>query len=104
MRGMGNIQGMMQKMQKMQKQMEKEQKAIEETVYTAKDPSGMVAVEMNGKRELIDLAIQPEAVDPEDVDMLQDLIITAVNDALRQVDTDTQERLGSFTQGLNLPF
>lgn len=104
MRGMGNIQGMMQKMQKMQKQMEKEQKAIEETVYIAKDPSEMVIVQMNGKREVLDLTIKPDAVDPEDVDMLQDLVLTAMNDALRQVDEDTKARLGSFTQGLNLPF
>lgn len=102
--GMPNMQGMMKQMQKMQKDMKKEQKAIEETIFEASDAQSLVTVKMNGKREIVELNVNEILVDPDDVDMLQDLIIATTNDVLRKVDKATEERLGRFTQGLNLPF
>lgn len=101
---MGNMQGMMKKMQKMQKEMMSEQKALEESLFEATDTNQLVHVTVNGKKEIQELTIQPALVDPEDVDMLQDLVITTINDALAQVDQATEDRMGRFTQGLNLPF
>ena len=102
--GMGNMQGMMQKMQKMQKDMEKEQKAIETSIFEASDNNNLVTVKVTGAKRIVELEIKEDLVDPEDIDMLQDLVIVTVNDALAQVDKATEQRLGKFTQGLNLPF
>lgn len=104
MGNMGNMQGMMQKMQKMQKDMEKEQKAIEASIFEATDTNELVTVKVNGSKQIVELNIQEALVDPEDVEMLQDLVIVTINDALAQVDQATAERLGKYTQGLNLPF
>ncbi|WP_124057795.1 YbaB/EbfC family nucleoid-associated protein [Vaginisenegalia massiliensis] len=104
MGNMGNMQGMMQKMQKMQKEMNKEQAAIEETVYQASDVNELVTVKMNGRKEMVELVLKPELVDPDDVEMLQDLIIATTNQVLSQIDEDTEKRLGKFTKNLNLPF
>ena len=101
---MGNMQGMMQKMQKMQKDMEKEQKAIETSIFEASDNNKLVTVKVTGAKRIVELEIKEDLVDPEDIDMLQDLVIVTVNDALAQVDKATEQRLGKFTQGLNLPF
>ncbi|WWL39346.1 YbaB/EbfC family nucleoid-associated protein [Ruoffia tabacinasalis] len=101
---MGNMQGMMQKMQKMQKDMEKEQKAIETSIFEASDNNNLVTVKVTGAKRIVELEIKEDLVDPEDIDMLQDLVIVTVNDALAQVDKATEQRLGKFTQGLNLPF
>lgn len=101
---MGNMQGMMQKMQKMQKDMEKEQKAIETSIFEASDNNNLVTVKVTGAKRIVELEIKEDLVDPEDIDMLQDLVIVTVNDALAQVDRATEQRLGKFTQGLNLPF
>ena len=103
-KGMGNMQGMMQQMKKLQRDMEKEQQSLEESFFEATDHQNLVSVKVNGKKELVELTIQEALVDPEDVDMLQDLVIATVNEALSQVDAATQERMGRFTQGLNLPF
>lgn len=104
MGNMGNMQGMMQKMQKMQKDMEKEQKNIEASIFEASDNNNLVNVKVSGTRQVVELNIKPELVDPEDVEMLQDLVIATVNQALTEVDRVTAERLGKYTQGLNLPF
>lgn len=104
MGNLGNMQGMMQKMQKMQKDMEKEQAAIEATVFEASDNNQLVTVKMSGRKQLVELDIAEALVDPEDIEMLQDLVLATVNDALNQVDQTTQQRLGKFTQGMNLPF
>lgn len=101
---MGNMQGMMQKMQKMQKDMEKEQKAIETSIFEASDNNNLVTVKVTGAKRIVEIEIKEDLVDPEDIDMLQDLVIVTVNDALAQVDKATEQRLGKFTQGLNLPF
>lgn len=104
MRGMGNMGNMMKQMQKMQKEMEKTQKDLEAREFTIEDNQKLVKVVMNGKKELMELTIQPALVDPEDVDMLQDLVLTTVNQALAEVEKASQEQMGRFTQGLNLPF
>lgn len=104
MGSMGNMQGMMQKMQKMQKDMQKEQEAIEASIFEANDNNNLVAVKVSGKKEIVELNIAQELVDPDDIEMLQDLIIATTNAALQQVDEAMTSRLGKFTQGLNLPF
>lgn len=104
MGNLGNMQGMMQKMQKMQKDMEKEQKSIETTIFEASDNNNLVNVKVTGTKQIVELDIKEALVDPEDIEMLQDLVIVTVNDALAQVDKATEERLGKYTQGLNLPF
>lgn len=104
MGGMGNMQGMMQKFQKMQKEMTKTQQAIEETVYEHQDNNNLVVGKMTGKKELVELTIAPELMDPEDTEMLQDLIIATVNQLIEKIDQDSEEKLGKYTKGLNLPF
>lgn len=104
MQGMANFQGMMQKMKKLQKDMEKAQKQIEETIFEVSDSQNLVQVKMNGKKELTDLVINEALVDPDDINMLQDLVISTVNDAIKEVEAKTEATLGKYTKGLNLPF
>jgi DNA-binding YbaB/EbfC family protein len=100
MRGMGNMQGMMKQMQKMQKQMKKDQTALEEREFIGKASEELVTVKFNGKKELQDIKIKPAAVDPDDIEMLQDLIIMAVNDAMKTIDAATQQTMGKYTNNL----
>lgn len=104
MPNMGNMQNMMKKVQKMQKEMEKEQQNIKESIFEASSVNDFVTVKMNGDRVIESLEIKEELVDPDDIEMLQDLIIATVNEAIATVDRETEERLGKYTQGLNLPF
>lgn len=101
--GGGNMNQMMKQVQQMQKKMEETQKQIEETEVTASAGGGMVEVVANGKKEIISIKLDKEAVDPEDVEMLQDLVLTAVNDAIKQVEKLTEEKMGKVTGGVNLP-
>ena len=84
--GMGNMNNLMKQAQRMQRQMEEQQKALEEKEFTAASGGGAVEVTINGKREVLKVKISEEAVDPDDVEMLEDMITAAVNEALRQVD------------------
>lgn len=106
MRGMGGKGGMnsnmLRQVQKMQTDMQKMQSQLEEKEYTAQAGGGAVKVVVNGRHELKDLTILPDAVDPEDVEMLQDMILLAVNDAMRQADEDARSSMGKLTGGLNL--
>lgn len=104
MKGMGNMQGMMKQMQKVQKEMQQAQKDLEATIFKAEDHNGFVKVAVNGKKEIQDLEIAAELIDPDDADMLQDIVIATINDALAQVDQESEKKMGRFTQGLNLPF
>ena len=104
MRGMGNMQGMMKKMQKMQKEMMEAQNALNEQEFEGVAGGGMVTVKMNGERKVLDVVLDESVVDPEDIEMLQDLIIIATNDALKKVEDTTSSTMGKFTQGMNLPF
>ena len=94
---------MQQKLMQMQQEMAKAQQEVEEATFTASVGGGAVSAAANGKKEITALTIKPEAVDPEDVEMLQDLVISAVNEALRQADDAMSSRMNSFTSGLNIP-
>ena len=86
----------------MQQEMLRMQQEMETKTYTAAAGGGMVKATVNGKHELVDLVINPEAVDPDDVDMLQDMVIAAVNEAMRTADTDSANNMSRLTGGLNL--
>lgn len=96
-------QQMQQKLLKMQQDMAAAQEAVENASFTASVGGGVVQATVSGKKELTALTIKPETVDPEDVEMLQDLVISAVNEALRQADEAMNSSMQSFTGGLNLP-
>lgn len=104
MRGMGNMQGMMKKMQKMQKEMMEAQEALNAEQFEGVAGGGMVKVTVSGQREVVSVNLDESVVDPEDIEMLQDLIVIATNEALKQVEEKTNSTMGKFTQGLNLPF
>ena len=93
---------MMKKIQKMQKDMLKAQKDIEESVFTGSAAGGMVTIEVKGTKEINKVNINPSVVDP-DVEMLEDVILLALNDAFRQVDEKTESTMGQFTKGMNIP-
>ena len=97
-----NQAAMMKQAQKLQQQMIQMQQEQENKTYNAKAGGGMVSATVNGKHELIDLQINPEAVDPEDVEMLQDMVIAAVNEAIRSADADAASNMSRLTGGLNL--
>lgn len=96
-------QQMQQKLLKMQQDMAAAQEAVENASFTASVGGGVVQATVSGKKELTALTVKPEAVDPEDVEMLQDLVISAVNEALRQADEAMNNSMNSFTGGLNIP-
>ncbi|MBO5136427.1 MAG: YbaB/EbfC family nucleoid-associated protein [Clostridia bacterium] len=101
--GMPNMNQMMKQAQKMQEQMLKMQEELEEKMYTATSGGGAVTVTVNGKKEIDELVIKPEAVDPDDVEMLEDLVIAAVNEALRMADESSASEMSKLTGGLNIP-
>ncbi|MCE4052159.1 MULTISPECIES: YbaB/EbfC family nucleoid-associated protein [Bacillaceae] len=103
MRGMGNMQNMMKQMQKMQKKMAEAQEELGEKRIEGSAGGGMVTVIVTGHKEIVDVVIKEEVVDPEDVEMLQDLVLAATNDALKKADELTNSTMGQFTKGLNLP-
>ena len=102
--GMGgmNQAAMMKQVQKMQQDMMRMQEEMEAKTYTATAGGGMVKAEVSGKNELVNLEINPEAVDPDDVEMLQDMVIAAVNEALRAAETDKNNNMSKMAGGLNL--
>nr|WP_263323964.1 YbaB/EbfC family nucleoid-associated protein [Neobacillus sp. Marseille-Q6967] len=102
--GMGNMQNMMKQMQKMQKKMAEAQEELGQKQIEGTAGGGMVTVVVTGHKEVVDVRIKPEAVDPDDVEMLQDLVLAATNDALKKVDELTNSTMGQFTKGMNLPF
>ena len=89
-----NMQQLMRQAQKMQEQMTKAQEELDAKEYEATSGGGMVTGRVNGKREVLSLTIKPEAVDPDDVEMLQDMILAAVNEALRQGEKTREETMG----------
>ena len=86
----------------MMKQAQKMQQEMETKTYTATAGGGMVKATVNGKHEVVDLQINPEAVDPDDVEMLQDMVMAAVNEAMRTADTESANNMSRLTGGLNL--
>ena len=101
--GMMRQQQMQQKLVRMQQDMEAAQKNVEESSFTASVGGGAVQATVSGKKQVTALTIQPDAVDPADVEMLQDLVISAVNEALRQAEEAMESAMGSVTGGLNIP-
>ncbi len=100
MKNMGN---MMKQMQKMQRQMAKAQEELKEKTVEATAGGGMVTVIASGDKRILDVQISEDVVDPEDIEMLQDLILAAMNEALNKVDELVEQDLGKFTKGMNLP-
>ncbi len=97
-----NQAAMMKQAQKMQQDMLRMQEEMKAKTYTAAAGGGMVKATVNGDHALVDMMINPEAVDPDDVEMLQDMIIAAVNEAMRNADADAANNMARLTGGLNL--
>lgn len=96
----GNMQNLMKQAQKMQRQMEEQAKELEAKEFTATAGGGAVEVTISGKREVIKVKLQEEVVDPEDIEMLEDLIVAATNEALRQVDEVSNSAMNKLTGGM----
>lgn len=103
MGGMGNMSNMIKQAQKMQEEMMKAQEELNEQEFEASVGGGAVSVKANGRKELLEIKISPEAVDPEDVEMLEDMLVSAVNEALRKADEAAANNLKGLTGGLNIP-
>ena len=97
-----NQAAVMKQAQKMQQEMLRMQEEMEKKTYTATAGGGMVTAEVSGKHQLVNLTIKEEAVDPDDVDMLQDMIIAAVNEAMRTADAEAAQNMSRLTGGMNL--
>jgi DNA-binding protein, YbaB/EbfC family len=98
--GGGNMQQLMKQAQKMQQQMVKIQEELDERVYEASAGGGMVKAAVSGKRELVSLTIDPQAVDPEDVELLTDMVLAAVNEALRSGEETREREMGKLGGGM----
>ena len=100
--GAGNMNQMMQRMQKMQEEMTRAQAELEEKVYHVSAGGGNIEVEINGKKEVTSVTLKPEVVDPDDIEMLNDLIVADVNEALNKADEETAAKMNKFTGGMDL--
>jgi len=100
MKNMGN---MMKQMQKMQKQMAKAQEELKEKTVEATAGGGMVTVIASGDKRILEVNISEDVVDPDDIEMLQDLILAATNEALKKVDELVEQDMSKFTKGMNIP-
>ena len=98
--GGANMQQILKQAQKMQEQIEKDREELDMSVFDASSGGGMVEVKMNGKRELIALMIKPEVVDPDDIEMLEDLIMAAINDVNKQIDKKVADLMPNVPGGL----
>ena len=103
MGGMGNMQGMLQRVQKMQAEMQKAQADLQARTFESTAGGGAVKITVTGKKELTSVILDPQAVDPEDVEMLQDLILAAVNEAMHQVDAVSEAEMNKITGGMKIP-
>lgn len=101
--GGGNMNQMMKQVQKMQKEMEQMQEDLKDLTVEATVGGGVVTAKANGHKEIIEINIEPDVVDPEDVDMLEDLILSAVNEALRKAEEEMESQMSKITGGLNIP-
>ncbi|MFS0556930.1 YbaB/EbfC family nucleoid-associated protein [Brevibacillus sp. 179-C9.3 HS] len=100
---MQQMQQMMKQVKKMQEEMQKAQEGLKDKFVEGSAGGGAVTVKVDGHKQIKDIVIKPEVVDPEDVEMLQDLVLTAVNDALRKADEMMGKEMGKFTGGMNIP-
>ena len=101
--GGGNMNNIMKQAQKFQKQMEDMQSELENKEFTATVGGGAVTAVVTGKKQIVDIKIKPEVVDPDDVEMLQDLILTACNEALKRAEEETAAGMKKLTGGMNIP-
>ncbi len=98
--GGGNMQNLLKQAQQMQKQMEQAQETLNDMEFEASSGGGMVTAKVKGNKELMSVKIAPEAVDPDDIEMLEDMVVAAVREAMEKVDKETQEKMGKFTGGM----
>lgn len=98
-----NMNNMMKQAQKMQKQMEDMQSNLDELTFEATVGGGVVKAVVNGKKELTSIKIDPDAVDPDDVEMLEDLVVAAVNEAIRKAEEEVSGQMSKLTGGMNMP-
>ena len=103
MMGGANMQQLARQAQKLQQQMTKAQEELDAREFEATSGGGMVTAKVNGKRELLALTIKPEAVDPDDVEMLEDMVMAAVNEALRTAAETVEREMGKLTGGMGMP-
>ena len=101
--GMGNMQGMMKRVQKMQADMVKMQEDLKARKFENSVGGGAVSVVVTGKKELESIKINPEAVDVDDMEMLEDMIIGAINECMRQIDETSEKEMAKITGGMKLP-
>ena len=101
--GPQNMNSMMKQVQKMQEDMAALQEDLESREYDVSAGGGMVSVKINGKREILNIDIKPEIVDPDDVETLSDVIIAAVNEAIKKVDSTSESEMSKITGGINMP-
>ncbi len=101
--GMGGMQNIMRQAQKMQAEMQKKQEELSKKVYEVQSGGGAVKLKINGERQIEELILTEDVVDPDDIEMLQDLIIAAFTEANSQIDKDAEEVMGSMTGGMNIP-
>ncbi len=105
-KGMGggqNMQAMLRQAQKMQEEMEAKQAELEEKEYDIKAGGGVVAVKINGRKEILSIDIQPEIVDPDDVETLSDILVAAVNEAIKRVESVNNAEMQKITGGMGMP-
>ena len=106
-KGMGggpqNMNAMLRQAQKMQEEMEALQADLDEREYDVSAGGGVVNVKINGKKEILSIGIEPEIVDPDDIETLEDLIVAAVNEAIKTVDSKSQEAMSKVTSGISMP-
>ena len=93
-----NMQAIMKQAQKMQKDMMNEKDTIDKMIFEGK--SSMISVQMNGKKELLKVKIDADSLEKDDIEMIEDMLVVAVNNAAKQVDQETEKRMGKFTQGM----
>lgn len=98
-----NMNSMIKQAQKMQEEMEKAQEEIKAKEYSTTIGGGVVEITMTGDKILKSITLKPEVVDPEDIETLQDLIVSGVNEVLRQVESETEEKMNAISGGLNIP-
>ena len=103
MMGGANMQQLARQAQKLQQQMTEAQEELDAREFEATSGGGMVTAKVNGKRELLALTIKPEAVDPDDVEMLEDMVMAAVNEALRTAAETVEREMGKLTGGMGMP-
>ena len=103
MGGPGNMQAMLRQAQKMQEEAQRVQNELEQTQYDATAGGGAVKATVDGKHHLVSLTIDPDVVDPDDAEMLADLVMAAVNEAIRSAEKDSDAKMGAVTGGMNIP-